>query len=78
MKKGHYWTADHMQEVGTEMDERTMNRVMKGAWYETENEHRAYVTKRIKRSDQKLVSLVAHQWIRQDHQTPITTMKNRR
>ena len=81
MKKSQNWVADHMKETCTEMHESSMNRIIKVAWNETEKEHRAYVVERIKKTNRKLedvyrsVRKYLRQWIRQDYQSPITTMK---
>ena len=54
---------------------------MTAAWNETEKEHKNYVAERIKRRNEKLNKAYSsngkylHQWIRQDYQTPIATMK---
>ena len=54
---------------------------MTTAWKETEKEHKNYVAERIKRRNKKLNEAYSsndkhlHQWIRQNYQTPIATMK---
>ena len=51
------------------------------AWKEADKEHKNYVAERIKRRNEKLTKAHStngkylHQWIRQDYQTPIATMK---
>ena len=80
--QGHQWLAGPMREIGTEMNEQTMEKLVMAAWKETEMEHKNYVTARITRRNEKLNK--AHstngkylrQWIRQDYQTPIATMKS--
>ena len=81
MTKGHHWLAGPMREIGTEMNEQTMEKLVMLAWKLTRKEHKNYVTERIKRRNEKLNK--AHstngkylqQWIRQDYQTPIATME---
>ena len=81
MTKGHYWLAGPMREIGTEMNEQTMEKLLMTAWKETEKEHKNYVAERIKRRNEKLNKAHStndkylHQWIRQDCETPIATMK---
>ena len=54
---------------------------MQAAWNETEKEHRGHVAERIKRRNRKLDEAYSHngnylhQWVRQDYQAPIATMK---
>ena len=43
-----------MREIGTEMNEQTMEKLVMAAWKETEKEHNSYVTERIKRRNEKL------------------------
>ena len=56
-------------------------KLMTASWKETEKEHKNYVAERIKRRNKKLNEAYSsndkymHQWIRQDYQTPIATMK---
>ena len=56
-------------------------KLRKAALNETEKEHRSYVAERIKRRCMKLDDAYGnngkylHQWIRQDYQVPIATMK---
>ena len=63
------------------MNEQTMEKLVMAARKETEKEHKYYVTERIKRRNEKLNKAHStngkylHQWIRQDYQTPIVTMK---
>ena len=65
----------------TEVNEQTVEKLVMAAWKETEKEHKSYVTERIKRRNEKLNKAHStngkylHQWIRQDYQTPIATMK---
>ena len=79
--KGHHWLAGPMREIRTEMNEQTMEKLVMAARKETEKEHMNYVAERIKRRNGKLNKAHStngtfwHQWIRQDYQTPIATMK---
>ena len=81
MTRGHCKLVGPMREIGTEMNEQTVEKFVMAAWKETEKEHKNYVAKRIRRRNEKLNK--AHstngkylrQWIRQDYQTPIATMK---
>ena len=81
MTKGHHWLAGPMREIGTETNEQTMEKLVMAAWKETEKEHKSYVTERIKRRNEKLNKAHStngkslHQWVGQDCQTPIATMK---
>ena len=54
MTKGHHWLAGPMREVGTEMNEQTMEKLVMGARKETEEEHNNFVAERIKRRNEKL------------------------
>ena len=80
MTNGHHWLAGPMGEIGTEMNEQTMEKLVMAAWKETEKEHKNYLAERIKRGNEKLNKAHStngkylHQWIRQDHQTPSATM----
>ena len=65
------WT--HQRETGTEMNEQTMEKLLMAAWKEAEKEHKNYVAERIKAHSTNGKYL--HQWIRQDYQTPIATMR---
>ena len=81
MAKGKFWMEEPMKEIGTELNEPTMEKLISAAWKETEKENRNYVAERIKRRDKKLSEAhgnsgkYLHQWIRQNYQTPIATMK---
>ena len=81
MTKGHHWKAGRKREIGTPMTEQTMEKLVMAAWKETEKEHKNYVAERIKRRNEKLNKAHStngkylHQWIRQNYQTPIATMK---
>ena len=61
--------------------EQTMEKLVMAAWKETEMEHKNNVAERIKGRNEKLNETHStngkhvHQWIRQDYQTPIATMK---
>ena len=63
------------------MNEQTMEKLVMAAWKETEKEHKNCVAERIKRRNEKLNKAHStngkylHQWIRQDYQTPIATVK---
>ena len=82
MTKGRFWLEETMKETGTQLNEPTMEKLISAAWKETEKEHRNYVAERIKRRDKKLGEAYSnsgkylHQWIRQDYQTPIATMRH--
>ena len=77
MAKGHFQLAESMNEMGTEMNEQTTEKLVTAAWKETEKEHKNYVAERIKRRNEKLNAAYSsngkylHQWIRQGCQTPI-------
>ena len=81
MARGHFWLAEPMKEIGTEMNEQTMEKLVTAAWKETEHEHKNHVAERVKRRNEKLNEAYSskrknlHQWIRQDYQTLIATMK---
>ena len=70
MAKGHFWLAEPMKEVGTEMNEPTMEKLVTAAWKETEKELKKKLDEAYSSNGKYL-----HQWIRQDYQTPIATMK---
>ena len=82
MTKGHNWLAGPMREIGTEMNEQTMEKLVMAAWKETEKEHKNNVTERIKGRNEKLNKAHStngkylHQWIRQDYQTPRSITMN--
>ena len=81
MTKGHHCLAGPVRELGTAMNEQTMEKLVMAAWKETEKEHKNYVAEWIKRRKEKLNKAHSsngkclHQWIREDYQTPIATMK---
>ena len=81
MTKGQHGLAGPMREKGTEMSELSMEERVMAAWKETEKEHKNCVAERIKRRHEKLNKAHStngkylYQWIRQDCQTPIATMK---
>ena len=82
--KGHHWLAGPMREMGTEMNEQTMQKLVMAAWKETEKEHKNDVAERIKRRNEKLNKAhssngkYVHQWIRQDyHDTDRNNEENR-
>ena len=70
MTKGH-WPAGPMREIGAEINEQTMEKLVMAAWKQTEKEHKNYVAEKIKRRNEKLnkAHSTSHQWIRQDDQT---------
>ena len=54
MAKGHFWLAQPMKEIGTEMSEQTVEKLVTAAWKETEKEHMNDVAERIYGRNEKL------------------------